>query len=108
MYDVIEYVDDENQCPFRQWIESLNNPAATRAAIATARMEEGNLGDHHGVGQGVFEHRIHSGPGYRIYFGRDGDKLIVLLGGGTKRRQNRDIKNAQRIWAAYKAEKKGP
>jgi len=65
-------------------------------------MRQGNLGDHKSVGQGVAERRINFGPGYRIYFGRDGDRLIVFVGGGTKSRQNRDIKNAQKMWAEYK------
>ena len=55
-----------------------------------------------GVGAGVLEYRIDSGPGYRIYFGRDGKTLIVLLGGGTKRRQQRDIDAAKRLWRDYR------
>jgi putative addiction module killer protein len=53
------------------------------------------------------EHRIDTGPGYRIYFGRDGDTLVILLGGGTKRRQGRDIEDAKARWAEYKRRKKG-
>jgi putative addiction module killer protein len=55
----------------------------------------------------VLEYRIDSGPGYRIYFGRDGDRLVILVGGGTKRRQDKDIEAAKRQWADYKARKKG-
>ena len=65
-------------------------------------MRQGNLADHKGVGGGVFEHRIHDGPGYRVYFGKDGRKLIILLGGGTKKRQQRDIEAARQLWKRYK------
>ena len=73
---------------------------------AIARMRLGNLGDCKRVGSGVVERRIDSGPGYRIYFGRDGDKLILLLAGSTKRRQQRAIATAQELWAEYKQRKK--
>lgn len=68
-------------------------------------MEAGNLSDVRSVGSGVSERRIHTGAGYRIYFGRDGDTLIVLLGGGTKERQQKDIKDARALWREYKRRK---
>ena len=68
-------------------------------------MESGNLSNVRGVGSGVLECRIHVGPGYRVYFGRDGDTLIVLLGGGTKERQQRDIEDARDLWREYKRRK---
>jgi putative addiction module killer protein len=71
-------------------------------AVALARLEQGNLSSAKGVGEGVFEHRIDWGPGYRVYFGRDGGQLVILLMGGTKRRQQRDIKTAKSNWADYK------
>jgi putative addiction module killer protein len=58
-----------------------------------------------GVGGGVFEYRIDFGPGYRVYFGKDGDTLVILLGGGTKKRQGHDIATAQERWADYKKRK---
>ncbi len=61
----------------------------------------GNLSNVKGVGGGVLEYRIDFGPGYRIYFGRDGDALIILLGGGTKVRQQRDIETAVALWREY-------
>ena len=69
-------------------------------------MELGNFGDHEGVGEGVFELRIDFGPGYRVYYGRDGNELVILCGGGTKKRQSRDIAKAQIRWKAYKQEKR--
>lgn len=64
--------------------------------------DEGNLCDVKSVGAGVLERRINWGPGYRVYFGRDGVHLVILLGGGTKQRQDRDIEEARRRWADYK------
>ncbi len=68
-------------------------------------MEAGNLSDVRTLGGGLLERRVHIGPGYRIYFGRDGDTLIILLGGGTKARQQRQIKQARELWREYKQRK---
>jgi putative addiction module killer protein len=76
------------------------------AAVALTRIELGNLSNVKGVGAGVQEFRIDFGPGYRIYFGRDGDRLVILLAGRTKSRQQRDIAMAQKRWADYKKRKK--
>ena len=59
------------------------------------------------MGAGVLEYRIDFGSGYRVYFGRDGDTLIILLGGGTKKRQQNDIKIAQGLWQEYRRRKRG-
>ena len=72
---------------------------------ALARMESGNLSNIRGIGSGVLERRINVGAGYRVYFGRDGDTLIVLLGGGTKARQQRDIEDARDLWQEYRRRK---
>ena len=80
--------------------------AAAKVTIALARMEQGNFSNVKGVGAGVFEARIAFGPGYRIYFGKDGDRLVILIGGGTKKRQQQDIAAAQEGWASYKRRKK--
>ena len=69
-------------------------------------MEQGNFSNTKGVGAGVFECRIDFGPGYRVYFGKDGDTLIILLGGGTKERQQKDIEDARTIWKEYKRRKR--
>jgi putative addiction module killer protein len=70
------------------------------------RLRDGNLSNVKGVGGGVLEYRIDFGPGYRIYLGRDGEAIIILLGGGTKQRQQRDIAAAQERWIDYKRRKK--
>jgi putative addiction module killer protein len=69
-------------------------------------MEQGNFSNAKGVGNGVFEYRIDFGPGYRVYFGKDGETVVILLGGGTKKRQQRDIETAQALWQGYKRRKK--
>jgi putative addiction module killer protein len=74
--------------------------------MALARIEQGNLSNVKGVGAGVLEFRIDFGPGYRVYFGRDGEILVILLGGGTKSRQQNDIAAAQARWSDYKRRKK--
>ena len=80
--------------------------AGAKVTIALARIRQGNLSNVKGVGAGVFEYRIDFGPGYRVYFGRDGDSLVILFAGGTKRRQQHDIATAQARWADYKKRRK--
>ena len=70
--------------------------------MAIARLEQGNLSNVKGVGEGVLEYRINFGPGYRVYFGRDGETLVILLTGGTKKRQQRDIQTAIGLWTDYR------
>jgi putative addiction module killer protein len=70
------------------------------------RLQHSNFSNVKGVGSGVFEYRIDFGPGYRVYFGKDGDALVILLGGGTKKHQQRDIESAKTLWEAYKRRKK--
>ena len=74
--------------------------------MAVIRLGQGNFSNVKGVGSGVFEYRIDFGPGYRIYLGKDGDRLVILLGGGTKKRQNTDIAMAIARWQDYKQRKK--
>lgn len=105
MVDIREYVEANGTSPYAVWFETLNAPAAAKIAVTIARMAQGNLSDVKGVGAGVFERRIEFGPGYRVYFGRDGDRLVILLGGGTKKRQQRDIITAQALWQDYKRRK---
>ena len=104
-HGVREYVDTRGHSPYARWFERLDARAAAKVTTALFRMERGNLSNAKGVGGGVFECRIDFGPGYRIYFGKDGDTLIVLLGGGTKARQQRDIENARHLWQEYRRRK---
>ncbi len=104
-YGVIElryYLAGDGKSPFEEWFSGLNAAAAAKVSVALARLEQGNLSNAKGVGEGVLEYRIDWGPGYRVYFGRDGDVLVILLTGGTKQRQQRDIAEAKDQWADYK------
>ena len=106
MIAIREYVDLEGRSPYARWFNRLNAQAAAKVATALVRLEQGNFSGIKGVGGGVFEHRIDFGPGYRIYFGKHGDALVVLLGGGTKRRQRLDVETAQSYWRDYKRRKR--
>ena len=106
MIEIGEFVDARGSSPFGRWVSRLDRHAVARVATALYRMEVGNLSNAKGVGGGVLEYRIDFGPGYRIYFGRDGDSLIILLGGGTKVRQQRDIEAAVALWREYRRSKR--
>jgi putative addiction module killer protein len=100
------YLDESGRKPFESWFEALDPTAAAKVTVALTRIEQGNLSNAKTVGSGVHEYRIDFGPGYRVYFGRDGDRIVILLGGGTKKRQEKDIQAAQTYWADYKRRKK--
>jgi putative addiction module killer protein len=101
MIEVVEYESEDGRNHYRKWFRSLPAQHADKVVQALRRMEAGNLGDHKSVGGGVFEHRIHT-PALRIYFGRDGQELVILLAGGSKSQQSRDIARAQLLWQEYK------
>lgn len=103
---VLEYLEPSGRSSFAHWFDRLDGQAAAKVTIALTRMRNGNLSNAKGVGGGVLEYRIDFGPGYRIYLGFDGDTIIILLGGGTKQRQQNDIAAAQARWADYKRRKK--
>jgi len=99
---VTEYIDKNNRSPFAQWFGKLDGVAAAKVTTALYRLEQGNFSNVESVGEGVREYKIDFGPGYRIYFGKDGMELIILLGGGAKKQQSRDISMAKRKWDEYK------
>jgi putative addiction module killer protein len=101
MFELRYYVDIDKASPFEQWFSDLDAAAAAKVSVALARLEQGAMSNVKGVGDGVREFRIDWGPGYRVYFGRDGQALIVLLTGGAKHRQRRDIEVAKAHWANY-------
>lgn len=103
---VREYIAEDGSSPFEKWFNRLNAEAAAKVTIAVTRMINGNLSNVKSVGAGVHEYTIDFGPGYRIYLGRDGLELIILLGGGTKKGQQNDIAAAQVLWIDYKKRKK--
>ena len=106
MPEIRYYVASDGSSPFEVWFSDLDVTARTKVTVAIVRMEQGNLSRTKSVGEGVVEYKIDFGPGYRIYFGRDGDALIILLTGGTKKRQQRDIETAAAFWRDYKRTKR--
>src|SRR5438034_4929154 len=102
---LLEYVDAEGRSPYGTWFDGLNAPAAAKVAAALYQLAAGNRSNVKGVGSGVFQRKIDFGPGYRIYFGKDGDSLVILLGGSTKQRQHQAIETAKERWAAYRRRK---
>ncbi|AHK00500.1 MULTISPECIES: type II toxin-antitoxin system RelE/ParE family toxin [Rhizobium/Agrobacterium group] len=102
---VVEYLDPNGSSPFERWFVKIDARAASKVTMAVTRMGQGNLSNVKSVGSGVLEYRIDYGPGYRVYFGRDGDELVILLIGGTKARQQNDIEAAKAFWQDYKSRK---
>ena len=107
MVEIRYYVASGNREPFANWFAELDPIASAKVSRAIARMQQGNFSNAKSVGEGVFEYKIDFGPGYRVYYGRDGDKIVILLTGGTKKRQQRDIDAAQDYWRDYKHSKRG-
>ena len=101
------YVDAGGRQPFAEWFADLEPVVRAKVTRAMARLEHGNVSNVKSVGEGVLEVRIDFGPGYRVYFGRDGETLVILLMGGTKKRQQRDIDAAHAYWQDYKQRKRG-
>jgi putative addiction module killer protein len=106
MVEVREYLDRAGRSPFADWSDRLHREAAAKVATALVRIQQGNFSNAKGVGAGVHEYRIDFGPGYRIYFGKDGDTIVILVGGGTKKRQQNDITLALDRWKDYTLRKK--
>ncbi len=97
------YITRDGRRPFEEWYDSVKDrQARTLIRARLAQLEAGNLGDCRSVGEGVSELRIHFGPGYRIYFGQEGANLILLLCGGGKQTQFRDIPLAKGYWHDYR------
>jgi putative addiction module killer protein len=96
------FVARSGKAPFEYWMQSLRDKQ-TKARILTRidRVRLGNFGDCESVGEGVYELRIHLGPGYRIYFALVGAEIVLLLCGGDKSSQSRDIKDAKAYWQEY-------
>jgi putative addiction module killer protein len=103
---VLEYLDSQGRSPYARWFAGLGPQAAAKLSVALYRLTEGNFSNVKGVGSGVFERTIDFGPGYRVYFGKDGDAVVVLLGGGTKKAQQDAIDAAIQRWADYRKRKR--
>ena len=106
MPEIRYYQAADGQQPFAEWYVDLDAVARAKVTRAIVRLEQGNFSNVKSVGEGVFEYRIDFGPGYRVYFGQDGQTLVILLTGGTKKRQQRDIDASHDYWQAYKQSKR--
>lgn len=102
---VLEYLDPLGRSGFGAWFKGLNAVASAKVAAALYQLAAGNWSNVKGVGAGVFERKIDAGPGYRMYFGKDGDRLVILLGGSTKQRQHHAIETAIERWVDYRRRK---
>jgi putative addiction module killer protein len=103
--EIRSFVERNGRVPFQAWIDALDRQAQAKIAVALTRLARGNRSQVKGVGAGVAELKLDFGPGYRIYFGQDGQTLVILLAGGTKKRQGEDIATAKARWAEYKERK---
>jgi len=102
------YETRSRKAPFSTWLHGLEDPTGRAAVrIRIARLRLGNFGDCKSIGDGIFELRIAVGPGYRVYFGRRGQQIVILLCGGDKRTQGRDIEKAKEYWKDYRERKNG-
>ena len=104
-YQIKELLLSDGGSPFAQWFGSLQAVAAAKVRVAVSRMEQGNLSNVEWF-RGIGEYKIDWGPGYRIYLAKDGEQLIILYGGSTKKEQQKAIDQAVLLHAEYKARKK--
>ena len=102
--EVRVYACSDGSEPFTQWLRGLRDETTrNRIRQRIARVRLGNFGDARSVGEGVQELRIPFGPGFRVYFGREGDRVVILLCGGDKSTQARDIERAQNYWRDHRS-----
>jgi len=105
--DVRIYATRQGREPFTEWLQKLDRAVRTKVRTRLDRISLGNFGDHRALDDGVFELRIHFGAGYRIYFGREGNTIVILLYGGAKGSQSRDIERAKEYWRDYRSQQYG-
>ncbi len=105
MLKIQEYIREDGSNPYEKWFESLDRQAAIKITVAKTRLELGNTSSIKWF-DSIGEYKIDWGPGYRIYLAKEGEKLIILFGGGTKKKQTRDIKKSKELFEEYKARKK--
>lgn len=99
-YKVEEYLREDGTSPYEEWFMRLEALTAAKITTVKLRMEQDNLSNVNWF-RGIGEYRLDWGPGYRVYVGRDGERLIILLGGGTKKGQQKDIERATALWEEY-------
>jgi putative addiction module killer protein len=105
--EIQEFLDASGRSVFARWFDGLNAVAAARVTVALTRLGLGNFSNVEGVGAGVYELKMDFGPGYRVYFGKDGERFVILLGGSAKKRQEAAIAAAKAAWVEYRRRKGG-
>ena len=99
-------MDQNGNCPFRDWFDSLDSVPAARAAVYLERVVQGNCSNVAPVGSGLSEIKLDFGPGYRIYFAKEDDFILLLLGCSSKKEQKKAIDKAKKLWEEHQAVKK--
>ena len=105
IYKIVIFETPSKRRPFEKWFDDLDAQAQRTIAIRFDRISLGNFGDCEPLRGGVWELRIHSGPGYRVYFGKEGNTIVIILTGGLKKTQPKDIEKALEYWESYKGKK---
>ena len=100
-----EYTREDGRSPFEEWFNNLDSMAASKITVAISRLELGNISNIKWF-KGIGEYKINWSPGYRLYLIQEGKRLIILLGGGTKKTQKSDIKSVRQLFKEYKVLKK--
>ena len=101
-FQVLHYRSVDGRIPYQEWLDTVADPVGYSAIqVRTDRLERGLFGDHKPVGDGVWELRVNTGPGYRVYYARARKVVVILLCGGSKRSQKADIENAKAYWRDY-------
>jgi putative addiction module killer protein len=98
---ILEYVTQQGDCPIHEWLSGLDKPIQARALARLRRFPQGNFGQNRHLGGGLCEAKMDFGPGYRVYYGIFGKTLVILLCGGDKGSQHKDIERARNYWAEY-------
>lgn len=106
-WQIQKYFTEDGNCPFDDWFLKLDSQTQVRIDVRLDRVSLGNFGDYKSVGKGVYELRFFFGPGYRLYYGLAEKRIVLLLSGGTKKQQAKDIRKAQRLWQDYQLEQAG-
>lgn len=106
MVELRQYISESGHNLFEKWFTRLDGMTQARVLKILDRLEAGNFSSAKGEGKGIFAARLDFGPGYRVYFGKDGELLVILLAGGSKKRQQADIEAAQALWQEYKKRKR--
>jgi len=102
--ELLRYQDEAGHEPFTAWLDGLRDKVAqARVRVRLRQVQAGNFGDCESVSEGVIELRLHVGPGYRVYCGRRGKFVVILLSGGDKSSQATDIKHAKALWLKWKS-----